>query len=76
MKGRSAQDVARDLLAISRRGLQRRARLDAQGRDEGRYLDCLDAIAASGRTAAEHWLDRYDKVWKGDIDRVFAEASF
>jgi glutamate--cysteine ligase len=63
-------------LAISRRGLQRRARLDAEGRNEGRYLDCLDAIASSGRTAAEGWLDRYENVWNGDIDRIFAEASF
>jgi len=74
--GRSARDVARDLLAISARGLKRRARLDRHGRDETHYLDCLNVIAESGRTAAEDWLAAYHGRWGGDIDRVFEEATF
>ena len=74
--GRSARDVARDLLAISARGLKRRARLDRHGRDETHYLGCLNAIAESGRTAAEDWLAAYHGRWGGDIDRVFEEATF
>ena len=74
--GRSAGDVARDLLAISARGLKRRARLDAEGRDETHYLDCLLEIAENGRTAAQDWLDAYHGRWGGDIDQVFDEAIF
>jgi len=74
--GRGARAVARDLLAISSRGLKRRARKDAEGRDEAHYLDCLLAIAESGRTAAEDWLDAYNGRWRGQIDRVFDEATF
>ena len=76
VRGRGARDVARDLLAISARGLKRRARLDAQGRDETHYLDCLNIIAESGRTAAEDWLEAYHGRWNGQIDRVFEEAVF
>lgn len=61
--GRSARDIARDALAIARAGLKRRARLDAQGRDEGRHLDILDERVARGRTAAQDLADLYRGAW-------------
>jgi len=73
--GRSAQDVARDMLAIAREGLKRRARM-ADGVDEGRYLDDLDEIANSGVTPAERLLERYNGAWRGDIGKVFEEFAY
>ena len=61
--GRSARDIARDALAICRAGLKRRARLDAQGRDESRHLDILDERVARGRTAAQDLADLYRGAW-------------
>lgn len=61
--GRSAQEVARDALAIARGGLARRKRLDASGRDESRHLDILDARVERGRTAAQDLLDLYHGAW-------------
>ena len=69
--GRSARDVARDALAISRDGLKRRARLDAQGRDETRHLDILDERVARGRTEAQNLLDLYDGAWGKSVRPAF-----
>jgi glutamate--cysteine ligase len=74
--GRTLRDVARDVLAFSRSGLSRRARLDADGRDETRFLDPLDAIVARGRTAAEDLLDKYRGSWDGSVEPAFEECVF
>jgi glutamate--cysteine ligase len=74
--GRSLQDVARDALRIAREGLARRAFKDASGADETRYLDPLDAIAASGRTQAHDLLDRYHGPWAGSVRPAFTECVF
>jgi glutamate--cysteine ligase len=72
--GRRVRDVARDMLALARAGLARRARRDASGRDEARYLDPLDAIAESGAEPARIWLERFAGAWGRSVDPVFAEA--
>ncbi len=69
--GRSARDVARDALAIARTGLARRKRVDAQGKDEARYLDLLDERVARGRTAADDLLALYEGAWGRSIAPVF-----
>ena len=76
LRGRSAQAIAQDALAIARGGLQRRARLDRNGRDESHFLDALDAIAASGVTPAERLLHAYQGRWHGDLERVFREYCY
>jgi glutamate--cysteine ligase len=74
--GRSLQDIARTVLAISRDGLKRRARMDAEGQDETRYLDVLDVVAATGRTQAENLLDRFHGDWGGSVKPAFQECVF
>jgi glutamate--cysteine ligase len=74
--GRTLRDVARDVLAFSRSGLSRRARLDAAGRDETHFLDPLDLIVARGRTAAEDLLDQYNGPWGGSVEPAFEECVF
>lgn len=69
------RDLAREVVAIAADGLAARARRDAEGRDERRYLDPLFEIAAGGPTQAEYWLGRYEKVWRGDIRPIFEEAA-
>jgi glutamate--cysteine ligase len=73
---RSVLEVTRDMLAIARAGLARRARLDAQGRDETIYLEPLEAIADTGRTSAERLLEALNGPWRGDVRRVFGERRF
>lgn len=74
--GRSLQDVAKDTLAIARRGLARRARKDAQGHDEGRHLAVLEGFAESGRPRAADLLDRYATRWGGSVVPAFGECVF
>ncbi len=76
VKGRSLQDVGRDVLKIARAGLKARKRLDASGQDEAKFLDLLDARIASGRVAAQDLLDLYEGPWKRDLSRVFTECTF
>ena len=73
--GRAAQDVARDMLAISREGLKRRNHV-IDGADEGRYLDALDEIADSGVTPAERLLALYHGAWAGDVSKAFETAAY
>jgi glutamate--cysteine ligase len=72
--GRSARDVARDMLALARGGLARRARRDGRGRDETHYLDPLDAIVERGVEPARAWLDRFEGPWGGSVDPIYEEA--
>jgi len=76
VRGRTAQAVALDALAIARRGLQRRARLNANGQDETCFLSELEEIAATGRTPAERLLERYFGPWGRQIDPVFSECAY
>ncbi|MCC2652632.1 MAG: glutamate--cysteine ligase [Microvirga sp.] len=74
--GRTVQDVARDALALSRAGLQRRACLDEGGQDETRHLAYAEEIVASGRTQAERLLERYHGAWSGSVKPAFSECVF
>lgn len=71
--GRSLKEIAREVLELSRAGLARRARLDAQGRDETIYLQPVLEIAESGRTLAERLAVRQQGAWAGRIEPAFAE---
>jgi glutamate--cysteine ligase len=74
--GRALKDIAVEVLALSRAGLVRRARLDVEGGDESRYLDVLDVVAASGRSQAENLLDRFHGPWCGSVEPAFEECVF
>lgn len=71
--GRSLRDIARDVLALSRAGLVRRARLDGSGADESAFLDPLDAIVAADQTVSQHMVERYRSAWGGEIEPLFSE---
>jgi glutamate--cysteine ligase len=73
---RSVQELAKDVLAIAREGLKRRAVLDKKERDEGRFLDILDQIAASGRCPAEEKLALFNGRWQGSVDPIFSEFAY
>ncbi|MEZ5775532.1 MAG: glutamate--cysteine ligase [Hyphomicrobiaceae bacterium] len=69
-------DIAREALAIARRGLARRARLNAAGEDETRYLQGLEEIAETGVTDADRLIHDFCGEWNGDVRRVFADRIF
>ncbi|KAL4451418.1 hypothetical protein ABPG77_009490 [Micractinium sp. CCAP 211/92] len=65
-RGGTVQDLAKQVLAISRGGLERR------GRQEGKYLKELEAIAESGVTQADHLLGLYYGEWKESVDPIYS----
>jgi glutamate--cysteine ligase len=68
--------MAKDVMALSRKGLARRAILSGNGLDETHYLDSLDDITARGFTPAEGLLDAYHNEWNGDIDVLFKDCMY
>ncbi|HTJ64419.1 MAG TPA: glutamate--cysteine ligase [Alphaproteobacteria bacterium] len=76
IKGRTARDVAREILALSRSGLKRRARLNAQGQDETIFLEPLERIAESGQTLADQALAAYAGAWGGSVAPAFAAYAY
>ncbi len=76
IRGRSVQDIAKQLLELSAAGLARRGHKDASGRDESVYLAPLQEIAASGITAAERMLALYHGAWGGDVGKAYEEFRY
>jgi len=74
--GRTAQDVAKDMVAIARSGLKNRNRLNGGMVDETGYLTELEEIADSGITPAERLLELYHGPWKGDVRPVFEAFAY
>ncbi|PZU23631.1 MAG: glutamate--cysteine ligase, partial [Stenotrophomonas sp.] len=72
----TVRDLAREALAISRDGLRRRAALNADGQDETRFLDVLQEIVDSGKTAAERKLELFHGRWNGSVDPLFGEFAY
>jgi glutamate--cysteine ligase len=70
-------DIARDIVAIARRGLNARNRLNRMGdANESHFLDPLAEIAESGLTPAERKLALYESVWGGSVDRMYREFQY
>jgi glutamate--cysteine ligase len=75
-RGRTVLEIAKDVMALSRKGLARRAILSGNGQDETHYLDSLDEITARGFTPAEGLLDAYHNEWNGNIDALFKDCMY
>ncbi|MEO0746178.1 MAG: glutamate-cysteine ligase family protein, partial [Pseudomonadota bacterium] len=71
-------EVARQAVAISRAGLQARARPGAGGMipDETHFLNALEESVDSGQTPADELLERYHGDWNSDLGRIFGDYSY
>jgi len=76
IRGQTVQQLAAQVLAISRAGLEARNESGCMGRGETSFIDVLDEIVASGKTPAENLLDLYHTSWDGNIERVFRDFAF
>ncbi len=74
--GRTVRDLALDVLAIAKTGLEARGCVDLFCGTEVRYLETLEDIAASGETPAEVMLRRYEEEWGGRIDPLFEIEAY
>ncbi|MCB9956257.1 MAG: glutamate--cysteine ligase, partial [Caulobacterales bacterium] len=74
--GRTVQDVALEVLEISREGLRKRARMGNLKEDETTYLDTLFDIAKSGVTMGEYTAQRFLGALEGDAKKLFEECKY
>ena len=70
------QGVAKQVLAISRAGLNARKRLNGHGENEALFLDDLDEIVRTGQSRAEALIARFKGEWGGEIEPVFTECAY
>ena len=73
---RTVQDIALEVLAISRAGLKRRACGGKVDDDETGFLDPLDAIAQSGVTMGEYTAELFVGDLGGDAKKLFEECKY
>jgi glutamate--cysteine ligase len=76
IRGRSLQDLARELVALAQEGLTARARYDAAGDNETGFLSPLVEIAESGMTPADRKLELFQNEWDGRVDPVFEQFAY
>lgn len=76
VRGRRLNEIARDVLAISRAGLKARNRLNGEGVDESHFLAPLDEVVARGTTLAEEMLSLYRGRWNGSVEPVFKDYAY
>ncbi len=74
--GRKVQDVALEVLEISREGLRKRARMGNLKEDETTYLDPLVKIAKSGVTMGEFTAAHFLGDLDGDVKKLFEECKY
>ena len=72
---RSVLDLARQCLELARAGLERRARRNADGEDETRYLLPLEKFVERGITPAEELLEKYHGPWQRSVEPLFEDEE-
>ncbi len=70
------RSLAREVLAISRKGLSNRGRTNRDGYDETSFLSPLDEVVARGTTSAEEMLSAYHTRWGNSIEPAFQEYAY
>ena len=76
IRNRDLLNIAIEMLRIAHKGLQRRNKLDHNGRDETRYLRPLEEIVARGITPAEAMLAEFQGDWGGSTDPIYTEFAY
>jgi glutamate--cysteine ligase len=73
---RTVRDVAREVVALARGGLSRRANLNSEDLDETVFLSSIEEVIASGMTPADQALAAYASDWRGDIEEIFRRDAY
>ncbi|MCZ2328916.1 glutamate--cysteine ligase [Bartonella sp. F02] len=72
----SILELARQAVAISRKGLNNRKFYNANGLDETNFLNPLEEIIAAGQTDADKLLSYYHSIWNKSVEPVFSEYAY
>lgn len=73
----TVRDVAREMLALARKGLAARRRMNRMGdADETHFLAPLQQIVDTGITPAEEMLARYEREWGGSVAPIYQAYAY
>ena len=75
-RGQKVRDLALQMLAMSRKGLEKRGIKSSCGKDESIYIEPLQAIADTYATPAERKLGKFHGVWDKRLDELFEVYAF
>jgi glutamate--cysteine ligase len=75
-RNRTVLDLSREVVAIARDGLQRRAVAGNGASDETAYLGPLEETLALGRSPAESLLWQYETRWGRSVEPLFEEYIY
>ena len=78
IRGKEIQEVAKEVLDLSKGGLQRRARANTHGTviDEVGFLEPLINSVESGNCLADEILTKYESTWAQDLSRIYGDYSY
>lgn len=74
--GHNVKELARQTLAISREGLNRRAFLNGHGENETVFLQALDEMVRTGQSNADVLIAAFQGEWGGDISRCYTDCIY
>ena len=69
-------DYAKEVVEISRYGLTRQGKLDADGRDETVYLDPLAELVRAGRNPATSIIENWEGRWNRNVDAMIEATAY
>jgi len=72
----TVNELAKQALAISRAGLNARAKMNAHGENETVFLQDLDAKVAAGQSNADRLITKFNREWAGDVMRAYSECIY
>ncbi|NMG40740.1 glutamate--cysteine ligase [Chelativorans sp. ZYF759] len=75
-RNRRLNEIAREVLEISRLGLTNRNRVNNEGVDETGFLAPLEEAVARGTTSAQEMVRAFHTRWGGSIEPVFLEYAY
>jgi glutamate--cysteine ligase len=75
-RGGTVQDMARQMVAIAKAGLNARGEISPLCGDESNFLEIVEMVANNGVTPADELLRKYERDWHGDIDRIFVSEAY
>ena len=75
-RDRTVQELAAEVLAISRQGLNARGYLNNYGENESVFLQELDEFVRTGKTNADILIDKFKTEWDGDVMRAYEDCVY
>lgn len=76
IRGQELHDIARTCLSISRAGLVARAQQADFENNESHFLNDLQHVVDTGKTAAQEILEKFNREWQQKFEPLYREYSY